>query len=145
VSETFSGPSSINRAILKLQVIRTTLNRGASVNWNLEINGTVVGNFTVPQGFTGPLTLDVSFPPILGPAYAVTIRVTNTVPGGFGAHSLAAAGNFAHSIELFAALPTAKRECKKGGWRSFGVFKNQGDCVSFVATGGKNPPAGSPQ
>jgi hypothetical protein len=33
-----------------------------------------------------------------------------------------------------------KRDCKKKGWRSFGVFKNQGDCVSFFATGGKNPP-----
>jgi hypothetical protein len=30
------------------------------------------------------------------------------------------------------------------GWRDFGVFKNQGDCVSFVATGGKNPPGSSP-
>jgi hypothetical protein len=39
-------------------------------------------------------------------------------------------------------LPTSKEQCKNGGWRSFGVFKNQGDCVSFVATGGKNPPAG---
>jgi hypothetical protein len=38
-------------------------------------------------------------------------------------------------------LPTAKNECKNGGWRQFGVFKNQGDCVSFVATGGKKPPA----
>ena len=39
-------------------------------------------------------------------------------------------------------LPTAKDQCKNGGWAQFG-FKNQGDCVSFVATGGKNPPAGS--
>jgi hypothetical protein len=38
-------------------------------------------------------------------------------------------------------LPTTKEECKNGGWRGFGVFKNQGDCVSFVATKGKNPPA----
>ena len=38
-------------------------------------------------------------------------------------------------------LPTTKAECKKGGWESFGVFKNQGDCVSFVATKGKNRPA----
>jgi hypothetical protein len=37
-------------------------------------------------------------------------------------------------------LPTSKDECKNGGWRTYGVFKNQGDCVSFVATGGKNPP-----
>jgi hypothetical protein len=40
-------------------------------------------------------------------------------------------------------LPTAKDECKNGGWRNYGVFKDQGDCVSFVATGGKNPPAKS--
>jgi hypothetical protein len=38
-------------------------------------------------------------------------------------------------------LPTTKEECKNGGWRGFGVFKNQGGCVSFVATKGKNPPA----
>jgi hypothetical protein len=35
-------------------------------------------------------------------------------------------------------LPTSTGECKNGGWRSFGVFKNQGDCVSYVATKGKN-------
>lgn len=38
--------------------------------------------------------------------------------------------------------PDNKDDCKKDGWESFGVFKNQGDCVSFVATGGKNLPAG---
>ena len=42
-------------------------------------------------------------------------------------------------------LPNTTAECKNGGWRGFfGVFKNQGDCVSFVATKGKNPPANSP-
>jgi hypothetical protein len=39
------------------------------------------------------------------------------------------------------SLPTTKDQCKNGGWRSYNVFKNQGDCVSFVATKGKNPPA----
>jgi hypothetical protein len=38
-------------------------------------------------------------------------------------------------------LPTTADQCKKGGWQTYGVFKNQGDCVSFVATAGKNPPA----
>jgi hypothetical protein len=41
-------------------------------------------------------------------------------------------------------LPTSKGQCNHDGWKTFGAFKNQGDCVSFVATGGKNPPAGSP-
>ena len=36
-------------------------------------------------------------------------------------------------------FPSTKDECKNGGWQTFGVFKNQGDCVSFVATGGKKP------
>jgi hypothetical protein len=40
------------------------------------------------------------------------------------------------------ALPTTKEQCKDGGWRPFGVFRNQGDCVSYVATRGRNPAAG---
>lgn len=32
--------------------------------------------------------------------------------------------------------------CKKGDWATHGLrFKNQGDCVSYLATGGKNQPA----
>ena len=36
--------------------------------------------------------------------------------------------------------PTNKDQCKKDGWKTFNnpTFKNQGDCVSYVATGGKN-------
>jgi hypothetical protein len=41
-----------------------------------------------------------------------------------------------------ALLPTTKDQCKNGGWRTYGVFRNQGNCVSFVATGGKNRPGG---
>ena len=41
------------------------------------------------------------------------------------------------------SMPTSKDDCKNGGWQNFTpAFKNQGDCVSFVATGGKNPPNG---
>ncbi len=40
-------------------------------------------------------------------------------------------------------LPTSKDQCMNNGWKSFGTtFKNQGDCVSFIATKGKNQPAG---
>ena len=38
--------------------------------------------------------------------------------------------------------PSDKEKCKKGGWQDFtsspGPFKNQGDCVSYFASGGKN-------
>lgn len=44
------------------------------------------------------------------------------------------------------AQPGDKEDCKNGGWRDFtsapGPFKNQGDCVSFFASGGKNKGSG---
>ena len=39
------------------------------------------------------------------------------------------------------ALPTVTAQCKRGGWRTYNVFKNQGDCVSYLATKRKNPPS----
>ena len=39
--------------------------------------------------------------------------------------------------------PTSKAQCTQGGWKNLPQFKNQGDCMSFVATGGKNPPSRS--
>jgi hypothetical protein len=44
-------------------------------------------------------------------------------------------------------LPTASDDCKKGGWANLTddegtAFKNQGDCVSFAATQGKNKAGG---
>jgi hypothetical protein len=38
--------------------------------------------------------------------------------------------------------PTSFAQCMNNGWKNFPQFKNQGDCVSFVATGGKNPGGG---
>jgi hypothetical protein len=46
------------------------------------------------------------------------------------------------SATLTSAVPTTKQDCMDGGWQNFSGFKNQGDCVSFVATQGGNPPAG---
>jgi hypothetical protein len=39
--------------------------------------------------------------------------------------------------------PVSKDQCKNGGWQSFG-FKSQGQCVSFVRTGGKHAPPPAP-
>ena len=43
-----------------------------------------------------------------------------------------------------APTPLTKEQCKDGGWQNFVTpsFKNQGDCVSFFATGGANPANG---
>lgn len=43
-----------------------------------------------------------------------------------------------YNFDLPVGPPTAKDQCKNGGWQTFDaprVFKNQGDCVSFVNTG----------
>jgi hypothetical protein len=45
---------------------------------------------------------------------------------------------FTKTIAVTCDKPTTSEQCKNGGWRSFGVFRNQGECVSFVATNGKN-------
>jgi hypothetical protein len=66
------------------------------------------------------------------PQPAVGATVTPTVYAGYLINI---------SATLIPALPTSKDDCKDGGWQVYGVFKTQGDCVSFVATGGKNPPA----
>ena len=48
-----------------------------------------------------------------------------------------------HSYTVSASTPQSKNDCMKGGWQSYTddtgtPFKNQGDCVSYVATGGGN-------
>jgi len=71
-------------------------------------------------------------------------------------HGLFALGTGAHSIGIvvsaspffggsaFIRVDTlTKDNCKNGGWQKIAStppFKNQGDCVSFVATGGRNLP-----
>ena len=47
-----------------------------------------------------------------------------------------------YTFEAEVVTPGDKEDCKKGGLRDFtaspGPFRNQGDCVSYFATGGKN-------
>jgi hypothetical protein len=50
-------------------------------------------------------------------------------------------GGFDSWVAKFAGagppLPTSRDDCKNDGWKTFGIFKNQGDCVRFVSTRGK--------
>jgi len=50
-------------------------------------------------------------------------------------------------ITYTASLGSVTDTCKNGGWKHLTdenghPFKNQGDCVSYVASGGKNPANG---
>lgn len=50
--------------------------------------------------------------------------------------------NLVFNADTFSFEPTTKDACKDGGWLNFtfepGPFTNQGDCVSYFATAGKN-------
>jgi hypothetical protein len=78
-------------------------------------------------------------PPMSGPSDC------SSFPGPLGGISLAAFTNGKGNVVVTDTrpLPSSKDQCKNRGWRNFPGFKNQGDCVSFVATGGKNAPAGT--
>jgi hypothetical protein len=49
----------------------------------------------------------------------------------------------APTVEIHYPETNVPLACKNGGWQSYGIFKNQGDCVSYVASDGRNAPAGS--
>jgi hypothetical protein len=72
--------------------------------------------------------------------YAVA---TAGIIGSVGAISVASAASPKTSTNSGPSLTGyTKDQCKNGGWQTFGVFKNQGDCVSYFATHGKNGPSG---
>ncbi len=51
-------------------------------------------------------------------------------------HNTPALSFCAPNFSVPLALPTDKDQCKDGGYQNFGgLFKNQGDCVSFVENG----------
>jgi len=60
----------------------------------------------------------------------------------FTSQNTSCGGPALDNVHVAEYVPTTKDECKEDGWQAFGIFKNQGDCVSFVATNGKNPPNG---
>jgi hypothetical protein len=70
----------------------------------------------------------------LATSASTTLTFTSTTAGAFGP-----------AIDAVAVTEDAaeKDDCKNGGWESMldtsgNSFKNQGDCVSFFATKGKN-------
>jgi hypothetical protein len=80
---------------------------------------------------------------------AVQGPVVNTTGGGgcgstapkFPAGGLNTDGGFDLQLAFTGnAVTVDKDSCKQGGWKAFGWFRNQGDCVSGFATHGRNGP-----
>jgi hypothetical protein len=89
--------------------------------------------------FVSTTNLATTYTATINGAQRSTGTATVSIEGLLGSGRPVFSENFASTgvVQL-----TSKEQCRDGGWQSFG-FKNQGDCVSFVATGGKNPPSGS--
>jgi hypothetical protein len=111
--------------------------------------GTSFGSFPVADGaetdvLSFPLNAAgvAAFNAARGGFFSIGGSIPPPVPGGEYIYGFSG-GPFGTQQLTVQCLPRSKEECKNGGWKTFGVFKNQGDCVSFVATGGKNPPAGA--
>ena len=58
---------------------------------------------------------------------AVAVNASGQVVG----QSTTAGDASTHAV-LWRAPPATKNDCKKGGWRTYGAFKNQGDCERYV-------------
>jgi hypothetical protein len=111
--------------------------------FELLVDGAVVASHDFGeclQSVTERSTLSATGLALAAGSHEIRIRITRPARN--------VAGRLRHYVDnvsltqVVTELPTTKDQCKKGGWMDFGVFKNQGDCVSFVASGGENPPAG---
>lgn len=101
----------------------------------VDVVGIVASTTTCCSGPSSSVTVNASSPN--GPV-AVTFSVDQTLP------TWSVTNTYGSGVSFLGGLlpPSAKDECMDGGWQAYGSFKTQGDCVSFVATGGKNPPNG---
>ena len=104
------------------------------------VDGSPVTDFSDPLN-AGESTGEVDLGPVPLGTHALGVQAEGVL-GGCNSGRLASwAGELDVITSLIVGPPTAKTQCRQGGWRAFNnpVFKNQGDCVSFVATGGRNP------
>jgi hypothetical protein len=123
---------------------------GAWQNWDVD-----AGQFWSSRSFTSgtcSVTAGAGGPPFYTLAQ-LQAACPNAQVIGFGVN----VGTFNPSYDVetdlvdfngttynFQVAPTSKDDCKNGGWQNYSnpTFKNQGDCVSYVATAGKNGPNG---
>jgi hypothetical protein len=74
----------------------------------------------------------------------VSWSFVSSLPSACSPPATVPAGDSAGDVTVVDALPlpTTKDQCKGGGWRSFPGFKNEGDCVSSVASKRRDQPPG---
>ncbi|MBA3261149.1 MAG: HYR domain-containing protein [Thermoleophilaceae bacterium] len=138
ISWTGSGVNDLGDVVVHDAVTDTTP-PVLTVPTGITVNATSLAGARVTYTASATDNLDptpeVICNPTSGSTFPIgTTKVTCTATDGSG-------NKTTKSFNVVVRLPTSKEECTNGGWRNFGsIFKSQGDCVSFVATGGKNPP-----
>ena len=93
-----------------------------------------------PSESTGVIDLG---PTSIG-SHTLGVQATIGTEGRCAGPTLSAwSGTLNVTTSAVVAPPTNADQCRRGGWSTFvnPAFRNQGDCVSFVATGGRNQPA----
>ena len=130
---------------------------GPVAGLNAKTDGTsVTASWTAPAGRVDGYLVTVTAPGSSDPVASgvsgdPTITFTDATDGNYTVSVVAfnAAGTGPSATTTLTVgvldrpLPTDKKQCKKDGWKNYGTkFRNEGDCVSFVATHGKNPPRG---
>lgn len=138
-----------------------SVSNDGSGDWTLndaQLNKTYVFSALVSVGNAGPQSAPYVFSPnglidvgrsggcdICGHETGPSVTIPDTTLQGAFDFSVDQAGedwNVFHATLLGAFYQEngSPLECKKGSWSLYGIFKNQGDCVSYVASGGKNMP-----
>jgi hypothetical protein len=74
-----------------------------------------------------------------GPSMVGAGQLTTSTPGSFTYRATATSFSGLSASTTIEYVVVGARQCKNGGWQAYGVFKSQGDCVSYVATKGKDP------
>jgi hypothetical protein len=104
--------------------------------WWSPANGTTTG----PEGPLGFSTYQANWADVQGALPDATVLGVGVNQGGGNAGLVAQVdllqvNDSVHDFETVLPYPTAKEQCKKGGWADFTApeFRNQGQCVSWVA------------
>ena len=133
---------------------------GGSGSVSQALDGTALAGstvtFTINSLRSGTITLGDQSQAVTGTGFAVSTHtvIFNVPAGTTGDLTLTLSGSEGWSVNQISGsyvvpctapvVPTDAEQCKNGGWRTYTdvVFKNQGDCVSYVETNGANPPSG---
>ena len=158
-----SGAGSVTFSLSDPHIWNIAVSHGYEINLGGTQPGTL--SYTGPAGASDgqPVTLDAASDALDGTPVTFTLGAqscTGTTANGGASCTISLAqpvGSYTLTVsspgdvsvyptQTYATFaitgPTATAQCKGNGWTVFGIFKNQGDCVSYVATGGKNPPNG---